>query len=179
MDADAEVQAMAALVEALVPLDDDARDRVLGWAAARFATSPSLKSIISIKGENAGSVNDQNGEDQKVQSGKSTDFGSLVELFDAASPSTEAEKALVGAYWIQIVDGENGDFESQPVNDALKNLGHGIGNITREFDRLIGAKPALVLQVQKQGSTKQARKRYKLTTAGIRKVTSMAKDQGA
>jgi len=55
----------------------------------------------------------------------------------------------------------------------LKNLGHGIGNVTRACSALIAEKPALLMQVKKAGSTKQARKQYRLTTAGIQRVREM------
>jgi hypothetical protein len=51
-------------------------------------------------------------------------------------------------------------------------MGHGIGNITDAFNAAKEQKPALVMQTQKSGASKQARKRYKLTLMGIRRVES-------
>jgi hypothetical protein len=52
-------------------------------------------------------------------------------------------------------------------------LGHGLINITAALDDLREAKPALVLQVGKSGKSRQARKTYKLTIAGIKSVEEM------
>lgn len=65
------------------------------------------------------------------------------------------------------------DFTSQEVNSELKNLGHGVTNITSAFSSLMKRKPALAMQTAKSGATQQARKRYKLTHAGRTAVQSM------
>jgi len=56
---------------------------------------------------------------------------------------------------------------------ALKNLGHPIANITSAFNNLKARKPATVMQLKKAGTTKQARKTYKLTLAGKSAVEAM------
>jgi DNA-binding PadR family transcriptional regulator len=43
---------------------------------------------------------------------------------------------------------------------------------------LIKQKPSFVLQLRKSGNTKQARKSYKLTEAGIRAVRNMISGSG-
>lgn len=92
-------------------------------------------------------------------------FSDLAEVYAAASPSTDADRALVAGYWFQFLQGE-ADFGGQAVNSALKNLGHGVSNITSAFETLKAQKPALVMQLKKAGTTKQARKTCKLTAAG-------------
>jgi hypothetical protein len=89
-----------------------------------------------------------------------------------AAPKTDADKALVGGYWLQICRG-NADFPSQDVNNLLKDQGHAIGNVTRAFDNLRECRPTLVHQLEKGGKTKQARKKLKLTQEGIKRVKSM------
>ena len=59
----------------------------------------------------------------------SNPYESLAELFHAAGPKTEKDKALVAAYWVQVCENQ-ATFQSQSLNDQLKDLGHGIGNIT-------------------------------------------------
>jgi hypothetical protein len=99
-------------------------------------------------------------------------FASLSDLFEASSPRTESNMALVGGYWFQKLNGQP-DFNARQVNDALKNLGHRLTNVTRALDFLRNSKPALVLQTHKSGKTKQARKLYRLTEAGIRAVEEL------
>jgi hypothetical protein len=59
------------------------------------------------------------------------------------------------------------------VNKELKLLGEGVPNITMAVDALRSQKPALAVQLQKSGKTRQARKTYKLTVAGIKEVERM------
>jgi hypothetical protein len=79
---------------------------------------------------------------------------------------------MVVTYWFQVVQGQT-DVDSQKVNTELKQLGHGMKNITSAFSELIRERPQLVLQVRKAGSTRQARKRYRLTAEGIKKVKAL------
>ena len=97
-------------------------------------------------------------------------------LFAAADPDTNAEKALVAGYWLQICLGQ-GDFDSQTANNALKSIDRGLVNITHAFTMLREMKPSLALPVSKGGKSQQARKRYKLTVLGIRSVEAMIGDQ--
>lgn len=79
---------------------------------------------------------------------------------------------MVAAYWVQVCQG-TGSFQSQSLNDGLKDLGHGIGNITEALSQLKDDRPALLLQLKKSGNTRQARKTYKLTQAGMKRVEEM------
>jgi len=89
-----------------------------------------------------------------------------VDLFDNVNPKFEMEKALTAAYWFQEV-WNHGSWQAQSLNNILKDVGHGIGNITDALDRAQRCKPALVRQMAKAGRSRQARKTYKLTTAGL------------
>lgn len=80
------------------------------------------------------------------------------------------------AYWFQEIVGDS-EFESAKLNRELKHMGHGLSNVTKALNSLIGKKPSLAIQTKKSGSSKQARKKYKLTHAGVQKVQEML--QGA
>jgi|ERR1051326_5704247 hypothetical protein len=95
----------------------------------------------------------------------------------AASSKSDADKALVAAYWHQVVQGKS-DFGAQEVNTSLKHLGHGLGNVTNAFTQLMQRKPRLVMQTHKSGKTRQARKTYKLTREGVLAVERMTADRG-
>ena len=167
-DVDQEVKAMGNVAAALEGLDEDAIARVLRWAAQRFGGAKG-EALVSATPGSGGSGNGGSGASVIHEPPAFEDF---VDLFDAATPKTEADRALVGGYWLQVVSG-NADFQSQDVNTALKDLGHGVSNITAAFDSLQERKPALVRQVAKSGRTRQARKKYKLTQAGITAVGKM------
>jgi hypothetical protein len=93
-------------------------------------------------------------------------------LYNAAKPETDSLKVLVVAYWVQMIMHDE-TWGSQAVNKMLKDLGRGCSNITTSLKALMDRKPNLVMQTRKDGSTKQARKLYKLTTEGIEEVKRM------
>ena len=160
-DLDPEITAMTGVTAALTPLDDDARRRVLRWAAERFdVTMPN------------GRVAEEEPSDGGVKTPTASDYSSFAELFENATPKTTTDKALIAAYWFQVIQGSSG-FQSQQLNTELKNLGHGLSNVTDSLGSAERAKPTLVMQVNKSGKSKQARKTYKLTLAGINYVKAM------
>ena len=165
-----ELKAMTAVAEALRGLDADATGRVVRWAAERFSVTAAGKPIakVEISAPDAGSKTSID-----VDGGRR--FEHLGDLHAATSPGTDADRALVAGYWFQFIEGHS-DFGAQAINSALKNLGHGVANITTAFETLKAQKPQLVIQIKKAGTSKQARKTYKLTTAGKNAVESMITD---
>lgn len=160
----AEVKAMQRLAEAVAPLDLEATARVLRWAVARYGVA--VDTGTGSRGRSGGpSLMGSASENGTANGTTVPQFNDLAELYAAATPDSDADKALVGGYWFQFVQGQ-ADFAAQAINSALKDLGHGLSNITSAFDTLKAQKPALVMQLKKAGTTKQARKRYKLTAAG-------------
>jgi len=162
MSGDSEIQAMTSISEILERLEDEAAKRVVRWAADRFGV---------------GSVG--SGVHATFRSGSPAAHGSspspsesLPELFAAVNASSQPEKALVTGYWFQQILGQE-DFDAQQVNAELKQLGHGITNITRALGELMTQRPQLAIQTRKSGKSKQARKRYKITGEGIRAVDRM------
>lgn len=158
-----ELQAMVQVESALNALEPTERSRVIQWAQAKFrsATGASnrVPADVSIDSASVGTDEGHCADD-------------LPAFYDAASPGNDAEKALVCAYWMQFRQGA-ADLDSQAVNSELKHLGHGIGNITRAFEALKSQRPALIVQTRKEGSTQQARKKFKVTTEGKRAVERM------
>jgi len=159
-----ELDAMKKIAAALEPLDDAARARALQWASARFRNS---KSVFAFDQPTS------RGTEVASEPSISSEYGSFAELFEAANPITEKDKALVAAYWTQVCENVSA-FPAQSLNVLLKDLGHGIGNITEALTALKIEKPALVLQLKKAGTSKQARKTYKLTLEGAKRVAAMA-----
>jgi hypothetical protein len=162
MSEDDEIKAMGQIATALTPLDELTRTRVLQWATSRFSPASLARSQDWV---NAPST-------EVSQTSDSSNFDSFAELFEAAGPTTDREKALVASYWQQVCQGQP-SFGSQTLNDALKDLGHGVSNITDALTALKEERPAFVLQLKKSGTSKQARKTYKLTQEGIRRVRGM------
>lgn len=154
-----ELEAMSKIAALLEPLDEAARSRVLGWAAAAFNVSGLSRPAALLPPQHPHNMQSQR-------------YATFAELFHAARPEAEKEKALVAAYWIQQSSGVD-QFASQQINSELKHIGYGVTNITDALTQLISEKPNLVIQLTKSGSTKQARKTYKITDAGLRRVAEM------
>jgi hypothetical protein len=160
MSTEDELNALQQIAAALKPLDEQARVRVLQWAFGHFGGGSS---------GNAASAFPTGGRDSTSGGQR---FETFAELFEAAQPSTDWEKALVASYWAQVCQSQP-SFASQALNDSLKNLGHGVSNITDALTTLKEDRPALILQLKKSGTSQQARKTYKLTQEGIRRVQSL------
>lgn len=168
---DPEIEAMSAIANALSELDDQSRARVLRWAADKFNVVVST-SKPAISDKNNQGTKDVNEEIDAQEEESNNDFDSFAEFFATAAPSSEADKVLVAGYWFQKKQG-HADLTSAFLNKELKHLGHSIAGINQKFDTLMSAKPQLAIQLKKSGSSKQARKKYKITQAGISKVEQM------
>jgi len=157
MSSDLELDAMKLIAETFDGLETDARSRVLSWLSQRYGAAGGKE------------VRGHHGDEHRTEGANHADFPAL---YDATDPKSESERALVGGYWHQVVQGSDG-FDSYSVNSDLRNMGMPVSNITRAYDDLQGRSPVLVRQVQKSGKAKQARKKYRLTTAGIRAVEDL------
>jgi hypothetical protein len=167
VDAGVEARAIANVVEAFRPLDPAAIRRVLEWAFKRYAGAALTEGAgASLP---AAARADDLGADRHV--------GDIADLYTAANPRTEAESVLVAAYWRHVTERTDA-LDSQTLNRDLKHLGRGVANVTRACSVLIQQRPALMLQVKKSGSTKQARKQYRLTAAGVQRAREMLAERG-
>ncbi|UZJ79443.1 hypothetical protein [Fictibacillus sp. KU28468] len=79
----------------------------------------------------------------------SSTFGEWKHKFN--DELTDADKALLTAYFVQISSGEN-EFKTKEVNDTLKEHGIKLTNPSRTLDRLTEKK--LTFQVRKAGKIK-------------------------
>jgi hypothetical protein len=167
---DPEIEAMGQLVAALERLEGDheMQRRVLRWAAARYDVT------LSVPASPGPVQPDQNARVPDQQMSHATEarptaepvFEDFVDLFDAVDPRTDVDKALTGAYWLQVVT-RHPSWQSLRVNNLLKETGHGVGNVTSALRSAQERKPALVRQVRKSGKAAQSWKTYKLTTSGV------------
>lgn len=152
---DEELSAMQAAATAIAGLDDEARKRVIRWLSERFGGAAANRPESRLTSPQM----------DKSEVPAPEEFG---DLFHAVDPSTEKERALTAAYWLRAQGVQQ--FPSQDVNSLLRDLGHKVGNITDAMTAAMRERPALVIQMKKSGTAKQARKLYKLTDAGVRWV---------
>ena len=155
----AELKAMGEIASIFAALEEEEIQRVLRWLNEKYQRKGGITGTATILAPTIGGS-------EKIE------FSDLPSLFDATKPTNGLERILVGAYFYQIIRGEP-DFDSQSLNTQLKHLGYPSANITRDMESLVNRSPKLVIQTRKEGTTKQARKRFRLTTEGVRTVEVM------
>jgi hypothetical protein len=168
---DKEIDAMAAIASALDKFTEEEREiveRILGWACSRYNVNIGAGRSTPVKGAMVAAAQED---------GQNIGFEDIADLYAAANPKTASDKALIAGYWLATGEGSP-DFAAQEINKHLKNLGHGVSNITDALSSLISRRPSLVMQTAKSGKSKQARKKYKLTRAGLDRVTAMISAHG-
>jgi len=173
-----ELAAMSNIVDELSNLPSDSQKRVLSYvlsvtAVGKLVVGADLNVGYAIKsGRSAYGAVDETRMLEDSSQKRFEPPKDLAELFSLAEPSTDYEKALVVAYFRSQINGED-EFDSFTINSALTHLGHRVGNITRALDNLVAQRPAPVVQTRKEGKSKQARKKFKLTVEGRRRVEEM------
>jgi hypothetical protein len=92
--------------------------------------------------------------------------GALMERW---RPDAMADRALLGAF---VLSGGRADrtVTSQAINAELKRHGLPVPNITRAIESGLRARPPLMVQKKKLGTTRQARKQYAMTQRGVEYV---------
>jgi hypothetical protein len=166
---EAEATAVAAVVKAMKGLKGPSIARVLGSASVLLEVTPPT---AAQGNRGAGGIHAP-ASGQAVADMTWKDFG---ELRDAANPSTDNDKVLLAAFWEQMhtAEGKKGNaFQAQPVNSLLKNNGFGFANITEKLEALKTRKPPPIIQLEKKGTSKQARKTYRVTPVGVKRVAAM------
>jgi hypothetical protein len=174
---DPEIAAIGKINEILSPLEPQMRHRVLRWAADKFGfissavDKPGLSGGRKVATDPADLLDNTDSE--------SGSFSDIASLFDSASPTTQSDKALVAGYWLQVASPDKSpDWDGFSANKELRHLGHGMDNITKALGGLINQTPRLAIQTRKAGTTRQAKKKYKLTAEGIKRVRQMLAGTG-
>lgn len=174
---DPEIDAMSAVATALTDLEEDARARVLRWAADRYGV---VMAPTARRADGSGAVDFEAGAsevtDEEIAE-EAPAYQHFAELFAAASPKTNEDKALVAAYWVQVHEAHE-SWASRLLNTELKNLGHSIPNITDALSSNMRKKPQRVIQLKKSGNSRQANKTYKVTHEGLVYVQGMLRGEG-
>lgn len=172
---DPEIDAMSAVATALAVLEEDAQGRVLRWAAERYGVTVPAGGRRRTGGDAGVEDGGYEGSEDLTQQEMTEDdpeFKDFADLFAAADPKSNEDKALVASYWRQIHEGDE-SWQSSALQRDLRNLGHTIPNITTALTSNMRKRPQRVIQLKKSGSAKQARKTYKVTREGIVYVQGM------
>jgi len=158
-----EIKAMGIVYDAMKELSDDSKLRIVNWLTAKFALTKPL------------TTHKKQPEELNDGSYKGTDINSIdsiEDLFSHIDPKGISEKVLVVSSFLQVKD-QKTDLTGREINQDLRNLGHGVKNITNAIQSLIDRTPKLMIQTRKAGTTKQAQKKYKVTTEGLKVVREM------
>lgn len=154
----AELEAMKGIADLLRVLKPDVAVRVVEWAWTRLGRGHDLRAPPQPP--------------SAVRLERLAPYSAFGDLFAAAQPSSGPERALVAAYWIQKCGG-NEDFEAAEITRLLTDAGHKLSNTGATLRQISDQKPVLVIQTSKKGSSKQARKRYRLTGEGQKRVEAL------
>jgi hypothetical protein len=179
---DPEIEAIQKSFEAMKGLDDSSKKRVLQWLVSKFTLSNEISEDIkvipqksTIKTENDSHETDDIIESETVTENDKkeiSDFETISDLFSVCNPKNGGQKALIVAAFLQEKN-KLQDIGGQQINKELKHLGHGASNITADISSSINQKPQLMIQTRKEGTSQQAKKKYKVTTAGLKFVKSL------
>lgn len=155
---DSELTVMAECHKKMKHLTDEEKARVLDWLAKKFDIASTTLFQKKTQSSNASGGG---------ESGNSlVDFTSLPDVFAVANVKTDQEKVLLASSYLQLKNG-GADLTGREINQALKPLGQGVSNITNTITALMARKPKLMIQTHKSGKSRQAQKKYKVTTEGL------------
>lgn len=166
-----EFGAIKTVHDALEPLEPESRERVLGYIASLLGIETKIAKPGAKKGEEDEASEEEEAAADAAAKGAKT-YESFAELYAAATPGSNGEKALVAGYWLQVCQGAE-NFTAAAAQKELTNLGHAVANITDAIDTVKGQKPSLILQLKKSGASRQARKLYKVSHEGVKKVEAL------
>jgi len=82
-------------------MDDEARLRVLTWVSARYDLAPAVQAQTPASEDRL----TETPEIPTEPSAAASQFATLGELFGAAHPRTNGERALIAGYWLQVKGG--------------------------------------------------------------------------
>lgn len=161
---DPELKAMSVSSTAINEISDDqAKVRVIEWLAKKFDVT------LHTSKEMSDATVAENADDDTSET---PSYDLFSDLYDTTNPSTNMARALVGGYWLQVQGGQQ-TWDSFNVNKLLKDVGYGVDSISHRLTDAQSQKPALVRQTSKSGKSRQARKTYRLTQAGIKFVENL------
>ncbi|HYW06450.1 MAG TPA: hypothetical protein VE913_05815 [Longimicrobium sp.] len=160
-------------------LKERARDILLERAFRDDAPAPAP--AAEAPGEPAGSeepAKRRPGRPRGSGTGPRRPAQAVATVVEQWRPETMAERALLGAYVLSRGRADR-TVTSQSINSELKRNGLPVPNITRAIESNLRARPALMVQKKKMGTTRQARKQYAITREGVEAVEARMNAVGA
>jgi hypothetical protein len=169
-----DLKALETILKTLEPLSEDERERVLRWASEKLGiqqTGP---------GRTVGGAPKKTAAIDAAFEKHPGGFQSVGEFLAAASPGSDADRVLCVAVYLQdFSESPDATLSGKQINDELKNLGHGVKNITDSINTLKARKPQHMIQTRKAGRAKQAWKEYRVTRAGVEYAYRLISEGGS
>lgn len=94
------------------------------------------------------------------------EFDNIEELFLTSDVKKVSHRILLAAAYLQEKNNLP-EVSSLDINTQLKKLGYGVTNITTLINGLLKKNPPLMEVTKKDGITKQARRKFKVTPQGF------------
>lgn len=179
---DPEVQAMNEALKVFAGLDHNQRKRIVDWLSARFyltelkppeaAEAPEADAepveAVEVVETEAAVVVEEAPVVEVPPAPPKDDFESyetLKEVINASSAKKVVDRILLAAAFLQETNAVK-ELTSYQINSRLKKAGFGIPNISIALNRLLDKVPQ-VLTAKREGTTKQARRRFTVTEDGV------------
>ncbi|MBK7873392.1 MAG: hypothetical protein IPJ74_23360 [Saprospiraceae bacterium] len=180
MKLDQEMEVMSKSYELLKGLDDNAKIRTLLWLSSKLHVGQATLILgTEVMATEGGSVEAAPAApaakpkaSAEAAAGGIESYNSLTDLVKALKPSSDSEKALVSAVFLQLKR-DASELTSAQVQKELKKIGQKVSNITQAISALV--KKKYMIQLSKEGDSQQARKRYKVTHEGLKTIMESLK----
>ncbi len=182
MKLDQEIEVLSKCHDLLKDLDDDVKVRALQWLSSKFHLGQTTLTLASeLEAAEAAANGDGGSVAKPAKTAASAaeptpsgieSFNSFKELFKYVKPSSDSEKALVSAVFLQLKK-DFSELTSAQVQKELKKIDQRVSNITQAISALV--KKKMMIQLGKEGQSQQSRKRYKVTHEGIKSIAEAVK----
>jgi hypothetical protein len=159
-----DLRALEEILNTLEPLNKEEQIRVLRWTVEKLGMESLGLSLAAALRQDVRKIHPVTAAFERHTSG----FQSTAEFLAAADLQTDADRVLCAALYLQDLSGDAPErtLTGKEINDALKELGHGVKNITDCINTLKNRKPQHMIQIRKSGKSNQSWKEYRVTNAG-------------
>ena len=174
MNRDPEIDALSQVYDSLIGLNHAQIRRIIAWCSSRFglleekptveATEPEMEAPVEPAEASEKPVEI---EPEQIEPTGFMKFNTVKDLFFASDVRNVTSKILLVAAFLHEKDNSK-EFSSYEINTRLKQVGDGVQNITNSINKLLDKEPPLLMQTEKMGDTKQAKRKFRITEEGLR-----------
>jgi hypothetical protein len=172
-DNDPELLALNQANNAIKDLPEEARGRIVAWLINKYSIqSPYSQKQSSSDTSQKVLSEPSSSEEAEAPILNSYDYDTAAEFLSKCKTATDSQRALAISAYLQEKQGKR-DLTGYEINHELQQIGYKASNITKAIKSLSGKKPQLMIQTKKAGTSRQAKKNYKVTEEGLKEVQRM------